>query len=115
MQIAHLVVTVLAAAMSGFSAYSLLSRADWVVQAMVEYRVPRTWWTPLGLAKAAGALGLLAGLVLPVVGLAATVGLALYYLGAVVTVIRARSYAHVPFPLVYLAPAVVAYGLGLAA
>ncbi|CCH29691.1 hypothetical protein ABZ816_14905 [Actinosynnema sp. NPDC047251] len=29
-----------------------------------------------------------------------------YFTGAVVTVLRARSFGHVPFPLVYLAPVV---------
>jgi hypothetical protein len=52
MHIAYVVVTVLAAAMSGFSAFALLSRADWVVQAMVEYEVPEGWWTWLGAATA---------------------------------------------------------------
>ncbi|WP_457029424.1 DoxX family protein [Kitasatospora sp. P5_F3] len=115
MNTAYVLVTVLAAAMTGFSAYSLLSRADFVVQSMVQYQVPRSWWTPLGLAKAAGALGLLVGLFIPFIGIAATIGLVLYYLGAAITCIRAGSYAHAAFPLVYLAPAVVAYGLGLAA
>ncbi|WP_435110102.1 DoxX family protein [Nocardiopsis synnemataformans] len=32
------------------------------------------------------------------------IGLVLYFIGAVVTVVRARSYAHIPFPLVYAAP-----------
>ncbi|GAA1138233.1 hypothetical protein F4556_005335 [Kitasatospora gansuensis] len=115
MNTAYVVVTVLAAAMTGFSAFSLLRRADFVVQSMVQYQVPRSWWTPLGLAKAAGALGLVVGLFVPFIGIAATVGLALYYLGAVITCVRARSYAHAAFPLIYLAPALVACGLGLAA
>lgn len=115
MNIAATVVAVLAAAMSGFSGYSLLSRAPWVVEAMEEYKVPRTWWTPLGAAKVAGALGLLIGLFVPVIGIAAGIGLVLYYAGAVITVIRARSYKHVPFPLIYMAPVVAAFALGFAA
>lgn len=101
--------------MSGFSGYSLLSRAPWVVEAMEEYRVPRGWWTALGAAKAAGAVGLLTGLFVPVIGIAAGIGLVLYYAGAVITVIRARSYKHVPFPIVYMAPVVAAFALGFAA
>ncbi|MFD9066917.1 DoxX family protein [Kitasatospora purpeofusca] len=46
---------------------------------------------------------------------AAAVGLILYFLGAVVTCLRARSYSTVPFPLLYLAPVAVTLGLGLAA
>ncbi|MFJ7159647.1 DoxX family protein [Streptomyces sp. NPDC101118] len=111
MSTAHTVVTVLAAAMAGFSAYALLSRAAWVVEPLAEYGVPRSWWTPLGLAKAAGSLGLLAGFLVPALGIAAAIGLVLYFTGAALTVLRARSYAHVPFPLIYMAPAVATLAL----
>ncbi|MFJ9848998.1 DoxX family protein [Streptomyces sp. NPDC101150] len=112
MSIAYVVVTLLAAAMAGFSAASVFLRAKWVVEPLADYGVPRSWWTLLGSAKAAGAAGLLVGLFVPVVGLLAGVGLVLYFAGAVITVIRARSYAHIPFPLVYAAPVVGALVLG---
>ncbi|KJY31435.1 DoxX family protein, partial [Streptomyces sp. NRRL S-495] len=66
-------------------------------------------------AKLAGAAGLLVGLVVPALGVAAAVGLILYFFGAVITCLRARSYKTVPFPLLYLAPVAVTLGLGLAA
>ncbi|MEU6296000.1 hypothetical protein [Streptomyces erythrochromogenes] len=44
--------------------------------------------------------------------MAAAVGVAAYFAGAVVTVVRARAYAHVAFPVIYAAPAVVALTLG---
>lgn len=115
MNIAHVVVTVLAAAMSGFSAGVVLCHADWIEQALTDYRVPRAWWPWLGAAKAAGALGLLAGLFVPALGIAAGIGLVLYYTGAALTVARARWYSHIPFPLVYAAPVAAAMVLGLAA
>ncbi|MFC4908631.1 DoxX family protein [Actinomadura gamaensis] len=67
---------------------------------------PVTLWTSLALAKSLGALGLLAGLAVPALGRAAAVALILYFLGAVATVLRARSYKTVPFPLLYLTPVV---------
>ncbi|MFG2354937.1 DoxX family protein [Streptomyces sp. NPDC048521] len=106
MRIASIAVTLLAAAMAGFSGTVLLLRADWIVKALDDYAVPRAWWTWLGLAKTAGALGLVAGLFVPVVGVSAGVGLVLYFAGAAVTVARARWYAHIPFPLVYAVPVV---------
>ncbi|MFF3645856.1 DoxX family protein [Streptomyces sp. NPDC002564] len=109
------VVTLVAAAMVGFSAASVFLRAQWVVQPMADYGVPMTWLPRLGAAKAAGAAGLLVGLFVPAVGLAAGIALVLYFAGAVVTVVRARWYAHIPFPLVYAAPVVGALALGLAA
>jgi hypothetical protein len=39
------------------------------------------------------------------VGVAASVGLVVYFSGAVVTIVRARAFSHVAFPLLYLAPA----------
>ncbi|MEV7689475.1 DoxX family protein [Streptomyces bungoensis] len=112
MRTAHLVVTLLAALMAGFSGTVLLLRAQWIVQALTDYRVPRSWWTWLGLAKVAGAAGLVAGLFVPLIGVAAGVGLVLYFTGAAVTVARARRHAHIAFPLLYAAPVVGALALG---
>ncbi|WP_144124287.1 DoxX family protein [Catellatospora sichuanensis] len=106
MSTTYTVVTVLAAAWVGFSAASVFAGAKWVVEPLADYGVPRSWWTWLGAAKAAGALGLLVGLFVPVVGVLAGIGLVGYFTGAVITVLRARSYAHVPFPLLYLGPVV---------
>lgn len=114
MQTAYVVVTLVAALMAGFSGTVLLMRAQWIVQALTDYGVPRLWWTWLGLAKAAGAVGLVVGLFVPVIGVVAGVGLVLYFLGAAVTVARARWYSHVPFPLVYAAPVVGALALAYA-
>lgn len=111
MSVAHTVVTLLAAAMAGYSGTVVLTRADWIVKALTDYGVPRTWWNLLGAAKIAGAVGLLAGLFVPYVGLAAGIGLVLYFTGAAVTVARAHWYSHIPFPLVYAAPVVAALAL----
>lgn len=49
--------------------------------------------------KAAGGIGLLAGIRLPVIGLAAGTGLVLFFIGAVAVTIRASWYKHLPYPL----------------
>ncbi len=112
MSTSYVVVALVAAFMAGFSATCVFFRAKWVVEPMAEYGVPESWWPWLGTAKAAGAAGLVVGLWVPVIGAAAAIGLVLYFLGAVITVIRARSYAHIAFPLMYMAPAVAALALG---
>jgi hypothetical protein len=112
MSTTYVVVTVLAAAMVGFSAGSVFAHAKWVVEPLAEYGVPRGWWPWLGVAKAAGAAGLLVGLLVPVIGLLAGAGLVLYFTGAVVTVLRARWYSHVPFPLLYVAPVIGSLAIG---
>ena len=112
---AYVVVTLLAAAMAGFSAASVFFRAKWVVQPLADYGIPRSWWPWLGTAKTAGAAGLLVGLFVPVIGVMAGIALVLYFAGAIITVVRARWYSHIPFPLLYVAPVVGSLALGFAA
>ena len=108
------VVTILAAAGVGYSAAAVFLRANWVVQALTDYHVPRSWWTWLGVAKTAGAAGLLIGLLVPIIGVMAEIGLVLYFAGAVVTVTRARWYSHIPYPLAFVAPVLASAALRLA-
>ena len=114
MSIAYVVVTVLAATMVGYSAFSVFSHATWI-QSLADYGVPHSWWPWLGTAKAAGAVGLLLGLFVPVIGVMAGIGLILYFAGAVMTVVHAHWYSHVPFPLMYMAPVIGALVLRFAA
>ena len=93
MSTGYVVVTVLWAAWVGFSAGSVFFRAKWVVRPLADYGVPRSWWPWLGAAKAAGAAGLLVGLFVPVIGLMAAIGLVLYFIGAVASVVRPRVYS----------------------
>jgi hypothetical protein len=94
MSTAYVVVTVLWAAWVGFSAGSVFVRAKWIVQPLTDYGVPPSWWPWLGAAKAVGAAGLLVGLFMPVIGVVAAIGLVVYFIGAVVTVMWARVYSH---------------------
>ncbi|MGW5420138.1 DoxX family protein [Streptomyces sp. NPDC003943] len=105
------VVTAVAAFMAGFSGVSIFVRAKFVVEPLAEYGVPRSIWNLLGALKLAGAVGLLVGYVVPAIGIAAAIGLVLYFAGAVITVARARAYGHIPFPLIYMAPAVAVLAL----
>lgn len=102
------VVVVAGGAWVGFSAYAIWTKKSWVVDNITDYGVPERWWFWLGTAKALGAVGLLVGLAIPAIGVTAAAGLVLYFLGAVATIVRAHVYTHVPFPLLYLAPALAA-------
>lgn len=103
-----MIVTIFAAGWVGFSAYALAARKPFVTEGLEAYGVPQSWWPWLSAAKALGALGLLTGLAIPSLGVAAAIGLVLYFLGAIATVIRAHAYAHIPFPLIYLVPSAFA-------
>ncbi|MFI6064521.1 DoxX family protein [Micromonospora sp. NPDC051227] len=54
-------------------------------------RVPRSWVPRLGLALAAGSLGLLAGFAVPLLGTLAAAGLVLYFIGALIAHLRVGS------------------------
>jgi hypothetical protein len=55
--------------------------------------VPRSWVRPLGLLLGAGAVGLLLGVVVPVIGVLAASGLVAYFLVALGAHVRAHNYA----------------------
>lgn len=82
-------------------------RAEFVVRNSRELGLPESWVLPLGLLKAAGAGGLGLGLLgVPLIGLAAAVGLVLFFLGALVVHVRARVFHNIAAPVVFLAAAV---------
>ena len=110
MSITTAVIVAAIAAWVGFSAFSVATHKAWVVDNLADYGVPRRWWSSLGVAKALGAAGLIVGIWVPAIGVAAAVGLVAYFVGAAATVVHARAYSHIPFPLLYLGP-VVAAGL----
>jgi hypothetical protein len=55
--------------------------------------VSESWITTLGILKAAGAAGLLIGIGVPLIGTAAATGLTLFFVGAIITHLRARDYS----------------------
>ncbi|WP_159849255.1 DoxX family protein [Nocardia sp. CY41] len=111
MDIAYVVTTVLAAAAAFLAAGIDVVRAEWMRTNMRAYGVPESWLTPLAVVKALGGAGLLAGLAFPPIGVAAGIGLVLYFVGAVLTVVRARFYTHIGYPLPYLLLAAASLGL----
>ena len=90
---AYVVVAVLAAAANAAAAAFDFARADRVLANMTKVGVPRSWLVPLGALKAAGALGLLVGIGVPLLGVAASAGLVLFFVGAIITHIRAHAEA----------------------
>jgi hypothetical protein len=112
--IAYVTVTLLAAAANAYGAGVDVTRADWVLANMTRLGVPHARLPALGALKAAGALGLIVGIVVPPIGVAAAGGLVLFFLGAVATVVRARWYGHLPYPGAFLLLAAAALVLRLA-
>lgn len=113
MYTAYICITLLTAALTSYAAVGDFLQTEFVVDCMTRLGVPRSWLFPLGAAKAAGALGLLVGIAVPFIGVAAAVGLILFFAGAIATVIRARWFAHY-YPVVFLLLAAASLALRLA-
>src|SRR6267142_2814731 len=109
---AYLIVTLLTAAANMFSATCDFVRYKQVSIAMAKAGVPQSWMTTLGILKAAGAVGLLVGIGVPLIGTAAAVGLILFFVGAIITHLRARDYSF-GLPIAFLLLAVATFALGL--
>ena len=110
---AYMIVTVIAAAANAFSATLDFIRYRQVLINMARASVPESWITTLGTLKAAGALGLLVGIGVPLIGTAAAVGLILFFVRAIITHLRAHDYSF-GLAVVFLLLAVAALVLRLA-
>jgi DoxX-like family len=94
----YVVVTLIAAGLNAWAAYVDFAGAEWVIANMTRYGIPRSWLFWLGVLKAMGAAGLLIGIRVPLIGVAASLGLVLYFIGATTTVVRSKRYCHLVFP-----------------
>ena len=108
--------TALGIAANVFVAVADYLKAGFVVKNSAEVRVPATAVPYLATLKLAGAAGLAVGLLaLPWLGLAAGIGLTLFFIGAVAVHIKTRVFYNIAFPGAFLVLAIasVAYFLPL--
>jgi hypothetical protein len=100
--------TLITAVANAGAAIADFARAKFVLANSAELGIPRSWLPPLAALKAAGAVGLLAGLAgIPLVGIAAAAGLTLFFIGAVGVHVRARVFHNIAIPVCLLALAAV--------
>jgi DoxX-like protein len=117
MRPAYIAVTIAYSVALTLSAIVYLARIKRVVATMTRLDLSESWPPVLGALKAAGALGLLVGLAVPAIGIAAAIGLVLYFVGAIVTHVRARAFRTdegFPLAIAFLVVAVAALVLRLA-
>ena len=108
----YVLVTVVTAAANVYAAIADLIRPKWLLNNMAEVRVPRPWLPFLAVLKGAGAAGLVLGLMgFRAAGRAAASGLALFFIGAIATHLRARAFHNIAFPSAYLALALASLTL----
>ena len=80
MHITYVVITIMAALANGYAAVLNFVDAESVKVVADKVQVPQRWMIPFGILLASGALGLLIGFAVPVLGTAAAIGLVLYSL-----------------------------------
>jgi DoxX-like family len=94
-------------AANAWAAGADFSSAGFVVKNSDELGVARSWLPLLGALKAAGAAGLLVGLIgVPAIGTAAAAGLVVFFISAIVTHARAGVLYNIAFPALFLGLAV---------
>lgn len=104
-----LVLTVGCILANAFEVAAKTVKAQVVMQNSAEVGLSPKWIPYLAVLEGAGTAGLVLGLLgLPLVGLAAAIGLMLYFIGAVLAHIRARVLHNIAFPTVFLGLAVAA-------
>ncbi|WP_248910729.1 DoxX family protein [Halocatena marina] len=92
---AHFIVSVFTIIAVGISAAAFFHPPEAILESMAEVDVKESWLPVLGILKAAGALGLLIGIGVPVpsIGTAAAVGLVVYFVGAAIVHLHAGDYS----------------------
>jgi hypothetical protein len=113
MQVTYLVITILAALANGYAAALNLVGAESVKVVADRVQVSRAWMVPLGTLLASGAAGLLTGFAVPALGMAAAIGLILYFICAVTAHLRVRD-RQLGGAVFFLLLAVAALTIGLA-
>lgn len=91
MKITYVTVTILGVLAYSYAASLNLIGAESVKVVADRVQVSQKWMIPFGLLLGAGAVGLLTGFAVPLLGTAAAVGLILYFIGALGAHIRVRD------------------------
>jgi hypothetical protein len=91
MYIIYVLITVVAALLYGYAAFLNFVGAESVKVVADRVQVSRKWMIPFGVLLASGAVGLVIGLVVPAIGIAAAIGLVLYFICALSAHIRVHD------------------------
>jgi hypothetical protein len=105
----YVIVTVTTIGANVWAAAVDLAQPGWLLANMAEVGVPRSWLPPLAVLEGAGAAGLVLGLLgVRPLGIAAAIGLVLFFTGALAAHVRARAFHNIAVPGAYFALAAAA-------
>ncbi|WP_117208951.1 DoxX family protein [Allorhizocola rhizosphaerae] len=110
---AYLTITILASLVNGLAAVANLTGHAYPKAQADRMRVPHSWIPVLGTILGAGSLGLLAGFVVPLLGILAAAGLVLYFILALGAHLRVGD-RHLAGWAVFFGLAVAAFIVNLA-
>ncbi|MEW2116849.1 DoxX family protein [Streptomyces sp. NPDC005474] len=108
----YVTVTVIGAVFNGAAAVTYLIGHEYPKTQADMKGIDRKWVPVLGMLLAAGTVGLLAGLAVPVLGNLAATGLVLYFIGAIIAHLRVGS-RNIVGGIVFLSTAAAILVLGL--
>ncbi|KJC63700.1 DoxX-like family protein [Agreia bicolorata] len=113
MFVASIIVSALLAIAVGGSGYNKLIKNETILKGMDVVRVPRDRVWMLGVLEVAAALGLVVGIFWWPIGVAAAIGVIVYFVGAVIAHLRVSDTKGVGAPAVLLLVGVAALVLRL--
>jgi hypothetical protein len=115
MFIAFVLVTLITIAANAIESVANFVKADWVKRNSHAVGVPDSWLSFLGVVKGAAALGLAAGFFWRPLGIAAAVGLVVFFVLALALHVRERVFHNIAGPIGFLALSVATLWLMLVA
>ncbi|MEV0382059.1 DoxX family protein [Nonomuraea sp. NPDC050643] len=111
----YVAVTVVTIVINAWAALADFLGARFVLANSAELGIAPSWIPLLAALKAAGAAGLLLGLLgVGPLGIAAAGGLVLFFTGALVVHVRARVFHNIAYPAAFFVLAVASFALALA-
>lgn len=114
MTIAYIITAVLLSVLLIFTARNKLVRQKDVVDTLVRVGVPDRMFPVLAALQLLGAAGLLIGIFFRPLGIAAAAGVVLFFLGAVISHLRANDAKGAPMPAAFTVFSIAPLALGLA-
>ena len=114
MFIAYTVVAIVLGLGLAGSASGKIRKDERVTAGLTAVGVPLSWFVPLALLELAGTVGLLIGIGWRPLGIAAAIGVILYFVGALYFHVRAKDFKGMPVPAVLLIVGVLALIFGIA-
>ena len=115
MVVAFVAVTLVTIAANAIESVANFMGADWVKQNSHAVGVPDSWLPFLGVVKGAAAVGLAAGFLWRPLGVAAAVGLVVFFVLAIVLHVRERVFHNFYGPVAFLALSAATLWLMIAA